>query len=193
VIAVTTRREHLRKRPERVRAIIVAMKAQAKRQKQELRERERRQQRTKIVVGAVVAVIALGLGLASFSPGAGASKDTPAAAADSGFRRITIDELKPLFDRGQLTVIDVRDADAYAQSHIPGALQIPLEYVSGEASYLPKDRLIVTYCTCPAEESSGLAVQVLASRGVTNAAALVGGLKAWTNRGYPLDAGIRGH
>ena len=50
-------------------------------------------------------------------------------------------------ERGAVYVIDVRDADAYVASHIPGALQIPLMRVEGEVNYLPRDKPILTYCT----------------------------------------------
>jgi|ERR1700693_5546755 3-mercaptopyruvate sulfurtransferase SseA len=50
-------------------------------------------------------------------------------------------------DRGSLVVIDVRDADAYLAGHIPGALQIPLMRIEGEANYLPRNKPILTYCT----------------------------------------------
>jgi rhodanese-related sulfurtransferase len=31
-------------------------------------------------------------------------------------------------------------------------------------------------------------VQILAQNGITNAAALVGGTKAWKDKGYPMEA-----
>ena len=102
---------------------------------------------------------------------------------------MTIDEFKPQFDRGEITVIDVRDQANFLQSHIPGALQIPLSRVEGEIRYLPKGKPIVTYCTCPSEESSGQAAQILEHGGVTKVAALQGGFQEWVRRGYPTAAG----
>ena len=48
---------------------------------------------------------------------------------------------------GSVTVIDVRDADAWMAGHVTGAMHIPLQYLPGEVPYLPKDKPIVTYCT----------------------------------------------
>ena len=62
-------------------------------------------------------------------------------------RRVTADELKAKIDRGEVTVIDVRDADSYMKGHIPNAKHIPLASVQGELPYLPKDKEIVFYCT----------------------------------------------
>ena len=50
-------------------------------------------------------------------------------------------------ESGAVHVIDVRDADAYVASHIPGSLQIPLMRIEGEVNYLPRDKPILTYCT----------------------------------------------
>jgi len=48
------------------------------------------------------------------------------------------------------TIIDVREPDEYAESHVDGALNIPLgHFVSGipeELEYLAKDQPIVVYC-----------------------------------------------
>lgn len=163
------------------------MKENAKRQKQDLRDRERRARRVKVAIGTVVAVAVAAFALSSFTPAGGSS--TEAITAAGGFRRITIDEFKAQHERGEVTVIDVRDVEAFLQSHIPGALHIPLARIEGEIDYLPQGKPIVTYCTCPAEESSGQAVQILEHRGITNATALQGGLQEWRRRGYPTTSG----
>lgn len=131
-------------------------------------------------------------------PVAQAAAAAPLAAAPAAdhqhvegeFERITIDELKPLVDSGQATVIDVRSMEQYLAAHIPGSLHIPVARVEGEIPYLPKDKLIVTYCTCPAEESSGEAALILAHSGI-KAKALKGGLEAWTGLGYPTEAKVQ--
>ena len=62
--------------------------------------------------------------------------------------------------------------------------------IEGEVPYLAKDKLIVTYCTCPAEESSGQAAMILA-RGGIKAKALQGGFEEWTRLGYATGAGVQ--
>ena len=106
------------------------------------------------------------------------------------FERISFDEFKKLSDAGQVTVIDVRSMDQFLASHIPGSLHIPVSRVEGEIPYLPKGKLIVTYCTCPAEESSGVAAAILARGGVP-AKALLGGMDEWTKRGLPMESGVK--
>jgi rhodanese-related sulfurtransferase len=104
--------------------------------------------------------------------------------------RIEPAALKARMDKGDVAIIDVRAVDGYRAGHIPGALQIPLEYIASEIPYFPRDKLIVTYCSCPAEETSGHAVLILREGGLTNAAALRGGLEAWEQAGLPTEKGL---
>ncbi|MDX1583606.1 MAG: rhodanese-like domain-containing protein [Thermoanaerobaculia bacterium] len=61
--------------------------------------------------------------------------------------RIDVESAKELLDRGEAITIDVRDVQSYVAAHIPGALQIPLQYVAGEVPWFPRDKMIITYCT----------------------------------------------
>ena len=105
------------------------------------------------------------------------------------FERITFDDFKKAVDAGSVTVIDVRSMEQYLAGHIPGSLHIPVARIEGEIPYLPKGKTVVTYCTCPAEESSGQAAMILATAGV-QAKALHGGLDEWTKRGLPMKSGV---
>jgi hydroxyacylglutathione hydrolase len=163
------------------------MKAEAKKLKFEQRDAERRGRRLKLGIVAGLAIVAAGFALKSYTPMSGGYEST---SPEPAFRRVSAHEVKPQYDRGDITVIDVREADQFANSHIPGALQIPLARIEGEIPYLPKNKPIVTYCTCPAEESSGQAVQILRNGGITDAAALQGGLAAWRKAGYPVESGM---
>jgi rhodanese-related sulfurtransferase len=63
--------------------------------------------------------------------------------------------------------------------------------VEGEVSYLPKDKPIVTYCTCPHDEAAIEAVQILQHGGVRDSRVLRGGLQEWTRLGYPTASGLK--
>jgi 3-mercaptopyruvate sulfurtransferase SseA len=84
---------------------------------------------------------------ASTSPAAPAEEPHAQDPERAAVPRIGVDELKQRIARGEVTVIDVRDADSYIAGHIPGALHIPLARVEGEIPYLPKGKPIVFYCT----------------------------------------------
>lgn len=62
-------------------------------------------------------------------------------------RRITATEAREAVAKGTAVLVDVRGAEAYAAEHAKGALSIPLHEVTARASELPKDKLIITYCT----------------------------------------------
>ena len=68
-------------------------------------------------------------------------------AAHAAVPRITPEELRQKVERNEVTVIDVRDADAYLAEHIRGSLHIPFSRIEGEIPYLPRQKPIVTYCT----------------------------------------------
>jgi hypothetical protein len=64
-----------------------------------------------------------------------------------GARRITIDEFEALQKEGQVFLVDVRSQDAYDMGHIPGAKLIPLDVIGDHINELPRDKMIVTYCS----------------------------------------------
>lgn len=62
-------------------------------------------------------------------------------------KRISVEDMHAKMNRGEITVIDVRDETSFEASHVPGALHIPLARIEGEIDKLPKNKPIVTYCT----------------------------------------------
>ncbi|MGN6183653.1 MAG: rhodanese-like domain-containing protein [Thermoanaerobaculia bacterium] len=141
---------------------------------------------------SLVALVAWSLTRASepapIAPAAAIAAPQAAPSGGETFERITLDEAKKLVDTGRAVFLDVRSMEQYKASHITGAMQIPVPLVQGEIPYLPKDKLIITYCTCPAEESSGEATMIL-TRGGLQSKALHGGFNAWVDAGYPSETG----
>jgi rhodanese-related sulfurtransferase len=121
-------------------------------------------------------------------PPPAATKPVAAEPAD-GIKRISVREAKAAVDRGAAVAIDVRNEDSYRLEHIAGAVHLPYAQFNERAAALPKDKLIVAYCSCPAEESSSGAAGRLISLGFTNVAALTGGTDAWKSAGYPMESG----
>jgi 3-mercaptopyruvate sulfurtransferase SseA len=62
-------------------------------------------------------------------------------------RRISVDEARQALAKGEAVLVDVRSKEAYEGSHAQGALSIPLAEVGSRAGELPKNKLIITYCT----------------------------------------------
>ena len=112
---------------------------------------------------------------------------SPAAAgqsAESQVPRITVEELKKLMAEQSVVVVDVRSVDAYNIGHIKGSINAPLDKIqAGDYSGLPRDKRIITYCSCGAEHSSAIATSLLDKAGFKNGATLLGGTSAWQQSG----------
>lgn len=84
--------------------------------------------------------------------------------------------LKKLFGRGEpepdlnawkqagALVLDVRTKGEYAQGHVEGSRNIPLDELAGRLKDLPTDRPIITCCASGMR--SGAAARLLRSRGI---------------------------
>lgn len=90
--------------------------------------------------------------------------------------------------RGADLLLDVREADEYANGHIPGAVHISrglLEFkLSNDSNLSSRDLKIVLYC-----KNSGraaLASKSLHDMGYMNIQSIVGGFDAWAQAGNPI-------
>jgi rhodanese-related sulfurtransferase len=111
------------------------------------------------------------------------------AAAEVPF--ISMDEVKNRLDKGvnDFIVLDVREKEQFDTGHIPNAKHLSrgqLELRVNEAFPDPTVR-IVTYCEVG--KISTLAAATLRRMGFTRVLALDGGMKAWREQGFPVEAG----
>lgn len=102
-----------------------------------------------------------------------------------------MDELQRRVATGDssLVVLDVREADAFAAGHIPGARHIPRGQLELRVDQVFPDPAlrIVTYCELG--KISTLAACTLREMGFTRAVALDGGMRKWKEAGYPVEMG----
>jgi rhodanese-related sulfurtransferase len=99
-----------------------------------------------------------------------------------------VQDLKKRLDWGEpaLTIIDVRNRDAFNTSHIIGAVPIPSNQLVEQALVnLEPVRDIYVYGS--SDEETALAATSLKEAGYQNVAELMGGLAAWKAAGYPVD------
>lgn len=63
--------------------------------------------------------------------------------------RISVEDAKAAVDSGQAIIVDVRNAQVYAELHAEGAISIPLDFFEANISSVPleKSQWIITYCT----------------------------------------------
>jgi glyoxylase-like metal-dependent hydrolase (beta-lactamase superfamily II)/rhodanese-related sulfurtransferase len=89
---------------------------------------------------------------------------------------------------GELVVLDVREKDAYNTGHVPGARHLPrgqLELRVNDELPDPTTRIVTV---CEFGKISTLAAVTLRELGFLRASALDGGMKAWRESGFPIEA-----
>ena len=62
-------------------------------------------------------------------------------------RRIKAAELHELWEKGDVVIIDTRSEAAYKDEHIKGAILMTAGTVLSHLEELPKNKMIVAYCT----------------------------------------------
>jgi 3-mercaptopyruvate sulfurtransferase SseA len=103
-----------------------------------------------LTAAVLLATIALALCIAAQ---AGSEANMAARSSSSrqeqgdGVRRVTVAELRDALDKGTAVVIDVRSEESYKEGHIKGARWIPLDEIASRVKELPRDKMIVTYCS----------------------------------------------
>ncbi len=103
--------------------------------------------------------------------------------------RSLVQDLKTRLDWGEpaLTIVDVRDLNAFNISHIQGAISMPMDtLVDQMLKTLELERDIYVYGEID-EETTEAATQLRAA-GFLNVSELIGGVAAWKAVGYPLES-----
>lgn len=109
------------------------------------------------------------------------------AAAKSGIKEVELANATQAIQDADV-LLDVREADEYANGHIPGAIHISrglLEFkLSNDPDLSGRDLKIVLYC-----KNSGraaLAAKVLHEMGYLHVQSISGGFDAWAAAGEPI-------
>lgn len=103
-----------------------------------------------IIVGTLLILSAIpASGPAAPAPGAPqtAATTTPAERPYPEIVRVSLGDAKAAYELKQAVYLDVRDADSYANSRIPGAISIPLNDLETRLKELDPNAWILTYCT----------------------------------------------
>ena len=85
-----------------------------------------------------------------------------------------------------LTLLDVRERDAFDAGHIPGAIHLPRGQLELRVDEMLPDPTARILTCCEYGRISTLAAATLRTLGFRRAAALDGGMKAWREAGLPL-------
>ena len=112
---------------------------------------------------------------------------------------ITAEELKSKLAGNQpVTIIDVRGSEAFATATqtIKGSIHFKTRKLKSRLAFpplkdLPRDREIVTYCSCPNDESSIAAAQILQAGGFKRVRVLQGGWQEWMKANGPVEPRVK--
>ncbi len=116
--------------------------------------------------------------LMAFSPHQGWASDASQMTAQETVPAITVQSLqKVVGEKSSFLLLDVRQPEEYAESHIEGATLIPLGQLPDQYLGLPKDKTLVVYCR--SGKRSDKATAFLLDHGYKNAVTLSGGINAW--------------
>jgi rhodanese-related sulfurtransferase len=130
-----------------------------------------------------------------------AAAGAPAGAANSGapnphsavapdtaaVARVGVPQAMLAVERGEAVLIDVRPEGQRRLGHIRGDVSVPIEDLSARQPKLPRDRTLIFYCSCPAEELALEAARDLIQAGDRRVAVLVGGFDAWRGAQGPVE------
>ena len=85
--------------------------------------------------------------------------------------------------RGVL-LVDVREQEEYADGHVPGAVNIPMEHLPSRVKELDRDAPV--HVICASGRRSAAMVDFLTEAGF-DALNVVGGTSAWIRAGHPIE------
>ena len=114
----------------------------------------------------------------------------PAARAQPG--QVSAEHVKAWLDaKRKMVLVDSRNADEYAQAHLPGAISIPADQTRAQAARLPRDKgtLLVFYCRGTGCTLSHASAAQAAELGYTYLLVYQGGMPDWLLKGYPVEKG----
>ena len=127
--------------------------------------------------------VLLALSLAGCTVSEANTPDTALAANAHGVDALDVEQLATLVSSGKAVLIDVRTPEEFAEGHIAGAVNMPLDSFDPAAVPLVPDKQTVIYCR--SGKRSLEAAQRLAEE-TGSAVHLAGGTIAWSSAGGRL-------
>jgi len=92
----------------------------------------------------------------------------------------------------QPLVLDIRSPEMFAESHIPGSVNIPQDDLAKRGSELPENRDAPIVTVCNIGKFSKHATLFLKSKGYRNVRSAKGGLSEWVRKGLPTASNDNG-
>jgi len=81
-------------------------------------------------------------------------------------------------------ILDVRSEEEFADGHIAGAINIPVQVLASRLADVPKNKRL--YVHCEAGVRSARAAKILIDAGIGNIEHIPAGMRGWRDAGYPV-------
>lgn len=139
-----------------------------------------------VVATAVVAALAVVTSACGGADPEPVALAEPAASVETAGGLVSPEQAAELAARDDVTVIDVRTAEEFAEGHLAGATLIDFyaDTFADELAQLDPDETYLIYCR--SGNRSGQTVPILAELGIDRVYDLDGGVVAWDGAGLPL-------
>jgi rhodanese-related sulfurtransferase len=126
--------------------------------------------------------------LAQDDGGQGAFEDPTVMAAPPA-QFITPADVKKMMDNHDTSfqLVDTQPEEAFAEGHIPGAINYPWVPQVKPPVPLPRNKMLILYCPCNHDEDSLDMYKKLAEFGYLNTKILEGGWYKWVALHYPVE------
>jgi rhodanese-related sulfurtransferase len=102
---------------------------------------------------------------------------------------VTREKVKAKMDRGEdFVLVDALGREHYESSHLPGAVNLPYEFVDEAGRVLPdKEAEIIVYCMNAGCSASGEEARELEEMGYSRVLHYAGGKQDWIRAGLPVE------
>lgn len=90
---------------------------------------------------------------------------------------IHVEDVRPLAEKSEVTMLDVRTDEEFQAGALPGAIHVPLHQLRGRLGDVPRDKPVVTYCK--AGLRGYLAERILKQNQFDDVRNLTGGYATW--------------
>ena len=97
--------------------------------------------------------------------------------------------MQRIAENDSILILDVRTPDEYAESHLPGAINLPHTEISTRLSELPSDRSREIVVHCMTGRRADIAREILKNEAYTNVRELSGHFAEWSALDLPLEQG----
>lgn len=105
--------------------------------------------------------------------------------SSAGVTVLSVTEAVMLMNRKSALVLDVREADEFAQGHLQGARNIPLSQLETRSKELEKFRDKPVLIVCQRGSRANQAAKLLKAQNFTALNVLKGGMQAWLEANMP--------